>query len=84
MNSFFYLHEIMIKIKENKDIKSIFLIINCLNDHINKCNKIGCNCNLLLNLIKKDNLDSKKKEIINKYIIDLLNILNYLFESSFI
>ena len=83
INSFLYLHEIMLKIKEDNDINSVYEIINFLNSHINICNKIGCNCKLLSNIIKKD-IENKNKEIMKKYIFDLLNVLNYLFENPFI
>ena len=84
LNAFYYLHEIMLKIKEDNDINSVYLIINFLNDHIIKCNKIECNCRLLLNIINKENFKIKNKEILKSYITDLLNNLNYLFESSFV
>ena len=83
LNSFYYLHEIMLKVKDDNDINSVYEIINFLNNHINKCNKIGCNCKLLSNVLKK-NIENKNKETMKKYIFDLLNVLNYLYENPFI
>jgi hypothetical protein len=76
LNSFYYLHEIMVKIKENKDINSVYLIINILYKHISKCSKEDCNCKLLLNIVKQVNFEKKDNEIIKNYISDLLLILN--------
>ena len=84
LNSFYYLHEIMVKIKENKDIRSVLLMVNIIYKHIIKCNKENCNCKLLCNIVKKANFDKKNNEIIKSYIPDLLIILNYLFECIFI
>jgi hypothetical protein len=84
LNSFYYLHEIMVKIKENKDINSVYLIINILYKHISKCSKEDCNCKLLLNIVKQVNFEKKDNEIIKNYISDLLLILNYLFECIFV
>ena len=84
LNSFYYLHEIMLKVKENKDINSVYIINNFLNEHFTKCNKSGCNCRLLSPIIRKENSESNNKELMKNYIKDLLNILNYLFECVFI
>ena len=85
INSFYYLQSIMLKIKEQNDIESAFLLTKFLNGHINKCNKLVCNCALFKTFIKKE--DYKKisnEEEIKNYISELLIIINYLFESAFI
>ena len=79
INSFYYLHEIMLKMKEQNTIDSSFLLLKFLNNHIVKCNKIECNCKLFDIFLKFDD-----NEEIKDYISKLLLILNYLFESSFI
>ena len=47
LSAFLYLHQIMLKINEKNEIKSKLRVVNFLNNHINKCNKAVCNCNLL-------------------------------------
>ena len=39
INSFYYLHEIMLKIKGNNEIELTLILINILNNHMQKCNK---------------------------------------------
>ena len=84
INSFYYLHQIMLKIKGENNIESAFLLIKFLNKHINKCNKLSCNCKLFNNFISKEEDKKYNEEEIKNYIYQLLIILNYLFESSFI
>ena len=84
INSFYYLNEIMIKIKENNDIIFTNILIEILNSHINNCNKIACNCKLIENVLKDKKLDIKNKEKLKAFISELLIILNYLYESVFI
>ena len=78
INSFYYLHEIMLKIKEQNTIETSFLLVKFLNNHIDKCNKRECNCKLYSIFIKYDD-----NEELKDYISKLLLILNYFFESSF-
>ena len=77
LNSFFYLHEIMLKIKEQKKINSAVLLIKFFNKNKNAFKLF----NSFLN-----NEENKKinKELINDYISKLLILLSYLFESSFV
>ena len=84
INSFFYLNEIILKIKNNKDIHSIYLLVKFLLGHINNCNKAACNCNLLSTVLKKENFEKEKEKLMTKYIDDLIFYLTYLFESIFI
>ena len=84
LNSFYYLQEIMLEVKEKKNINAVYLINNFFNLHMNKCNKNGCNCKLLFNVIKKEKFENQNKELMKYYIKELMNILNYLFECSFI
>ena len=74
----------MIKIKEEKDILSIYVLIGFLNKHINNCYKSECNCKILEYIIKETNFNKKEIEKLKNYINKILNILNYFFESSFI
>ena len=82
LNSFYYLNEIILKIHNNHDFCSIYLLVKFLLKHINKCNKIACNCNLLISVLKKEDFENKKD--IKNFISDLVVILNYLFECAFI
>jgi hypothetical protein len=82
INSFFYLHEIMLKIKGQKSIESAFHFVKFLCNHINNCNKLVCNCKLLKALNAKENISSNRESEL--FISNLLSILNYLFESAFI
>ena len=73
INAFIYLNQIMIQIKEKDDYNQNIFLINFLNSHITKCKKPDCNCKLLsLNLQKEEKASN------------ILSILNYLYESSFI
>jgi len=83
LNCFFYLHEIMIKIKEQNKVESAFFLIKLLNKHINNCNKLACDCKLFDIFLKKNTIDLNKEEL-KDYLNDLINILNYLFECSFV
>ena len=84
INSFYYLNEIMLKIKNNNDIMFTNILIELLNNHINNCHKVVCNCKLLENILKNINLDKKNIEKLQDFISELLIILNYLYESAFI
>ena len=84
INSFYYFNEIMIKIKEEKDIISIYLLIGFLNKHINNCYKSECNCKILEYIINETNFNKKEIEKLKNYTNKILNILSYFFESSFI
>ena len=84
INSFFYLNEIILKIKNNKDIHSVYLLVKFLLGHINNCNKVACNCNLLSTVLKKENFEKENEKLMTKYIDDLIFYLTYLFESIFI
>ena len=84
INSFFYLNEIILKIKNNKDIHSVHLLVKFLLGHINNCNKASCNCNLLSTILKKENFEKENDKLMKKYIDDLIFYLTYLFESIFI
>jgi len=84
INCFYYLHQIMIKLKEENKINSILLLSNFLNKHINKCEKHACNCNILKAFMINENDDKLSNEDIKYFNSQLLIILNYLFESAFI
>ena len=84
INSFYYLHQIMIKIKEENKIESILILVKFLNKHINKCDKHACNCKLLKSFMINENDDKISNEDIKDFNSQLLIILNYLFESVFI
>ena len=84
INSFFYFHEIMLKVKEQKNIESAFHLVKFLYNHINSCSKLVCNCKLLKALNIKEYISSNKESNSEDFISNLLTILNYLFESAFI
>ena len=84
INSFYYLHQIMIKIKEENKTESALLLVKFLNKHINKCEKITCNCKLLKTFIINENNRKVNNNEIKYFHSQLLIILNYLFESAFI
>ena len=84
INSFIYLNEIILKIKNNKDIHSAYLLVKFLLGHINNCNKVACNCNLLSTVLKKENFEKENEKLMTKFIDDLIFYLTYLFESIFI
>ena len=79
INSFYYFHQIMLKIKIQKKIDQTFLLVKFLYNHINKCNKLGCNCKIFRLYLNKGN-----NEELKDYTSKLLLILNYLFENAFI
>ena len=84
INSFYYLHQIMINIQK-KEINSAIELVKFLNRHINNCNKKICNCKLFEAFINEKNLNiDLKVEEIENYLSNLLIILDYLFESAFI
>ena len=84
MNSFYYLHQLMIKLKEQDNIESIIILVRFLKKHINICNKIVCNCKLfrIIRIVEKN--DNLKNEKLKEFLSELLINLNYLFESAFI
>ena len=84
VNAFYYLNEIMIKMKENNDYFCTNILVELLSDHINNCQKIVCNCKLIENFLKKVNPNKENIERLKDFISELLIILNYLYESAFI
>ena len=82
INTFYYLNEIMTKIKENNDIIIIKKLLEYFNKHIKKCNKQTCNCQLFKFLIQQNDLDNNKEEL-KTFINELLIILNYIYELAF-
>jgi len=85
VNGFFYLHEIMLKVKEQKNVESAFYFVKFLyNHHINSCSKLVCNCKLLKAINIEEYIRSDDKSNFEDYISNLIKILNYLFESAFI
>ena len=81
INSFYYFHQILLKIKNDKNIESAFLFIKFLSHHIDKCKHSECNCELLNIVLKKNILINEESK---SYISELLIILNYLFENAFV
>ena len=82
INSLYYLHEIMLKIKTQQNIENAVVAIKFINNkHIKNCNKAICNCKLLNIFINEQIINND--ELI-KYNEKLIIILNYLFESVFI
>ena len=77
LNSFFYLHEIMLKIKEQKKINSAVLLIKFFNKNQN-------GFKLFNGFLNIENIKKMNKDLINDYISKLLFILSYLFECSFV
>ena len=71
LNCLYYLHDIMLKIKEQNNVESAIFLIKFLNKHIDNCHKIACDCKLF-SIYMKNNL------------YELINILNYLFECCFV
>ena len=84
INCFYYLHQIMLKIKEEKKADSAFFLVKILYKHINNCSKNICNCKLFYSFINREDDNKLKKELLKNYISELLIILNYLFECCFI
>ena len=84
INSFYYLNEIMLRIKEDNDKISAYLLIDFFSSHINNCFKAECKCKLLENLLKESMFNKKDIKNLQKCIKKILNILNYFFESTFI
>ena len=79
LDSFYFLNELMINIKEKKNIISSHLFIDFINNHMINCNKQVCNCKLIENLLINFNIEK-----LQNYIPEILNIFNYLYESIFI
>ena len=73
----------MLKIKEKNDVEAAFYLTKFLNKHINTCNKMICDCKLFDIYLKK-NKNTLNKEELKDYLIELLNIINYLFECAFV
>ena len=84
INCYYLLHQIMLKIKMENDIKSAILLQIILNKHIYKCNKTVCNCKLFNAFINQNDYEKPNEEKIKDDISDILAISNYLFECSFI
>ena len=83
LNCFYYLHDIMLKIKEQNNVESAFFLIKFLNNHIDNCHKITCDCKIF-SIYLKNNFDDLNKEELKDYLYELINILNYLFECCFV
>ncbi len=85
-NAFIYLNHIMFLIKEKNDGNQNILLINFLYSHITKCNKLDCDCKLLSTMLQKDSYENGNisQDLGKNYTSNLLMILNYLYESSFI
>ena len=83
LNCFYYLHETMLKIKEQNDVESALFLIKVLNKHIDNCNKIICDCKIFVIYLKK-NKNNLNKEELKEDLFELINILNYLFECCFV
>ena len=83
VNAFIYLNQIMIQIKEKNDHNQNVLLINFLNSHIVKCSKPDCNCKLLSSILRKDYTENRSLREKN-YTSNLLQVLNYLYESPFV
>ena len=81
-NCLYYLHEIMLMIKEQNKIEPAYELIKSCNKHINDCKNINCNCKFLK--ICNEKLINNNDTSINNYISEYINILNYLFECPFI
>ena len=84
VNGFYYLHEIMLKVKEQKNIESAFSFVKFLYNHINSCSKLICNCKLLKALNIKEYINSDDESNSEDFISNLITILDYLFESAFV
>ena len=84
INCFYYLHQILIKIKEKNEIESTLLLIDIITSHMKKCSKIICNCKLFTDIITKENIEKINNEQLKRYISELLTKINFLFESIFI
>ena len=72
IDSLFYLNELMQEINMQKDSKSCISLFGLLSQHIKSCDKIKCNCKLLNKLIYRES------------ITDIIIVLNYLIESTFL
>ena len=74
LNCFYYLHEIMLKIKEQNEIEPAIFLIKFLNKHIDNCNNITCDCKLFDIYLKKskNTLDKEElKDYLNYYYINI-------------
>ena len=83
LNCFYYLHEIMLKIKEQNEVETAFFLIKFINKHIENCNKIICDCKIFDIYLKKIKYSLNKEEL-KDYLYEIINILNYLFECCFV
>ena len=85
INALYYLHQIMLKIKDNNEIDTIFLFAKFLYKHIKKCDKPICNCILLKPFFQIEFKNKTGDDLSsNYYLNNFKNNLNYLFECSFI
>ena len=78
----YLLHFCMIKIKEENNIEYAFSLIKIINKHINKCHKNICNCKLVNNFVDCTKVNDYKE--LKNQVSELLIILNYLFETTFL
>ena len=60
INSFYYLNQIMLKIKQQKKVESALSLVRFLSKHINSCKKLGCNCKLFESFIENEDIEKKK------------------------
>ena len=81
---FKYLSEIILKIKEKNDNKSNILLLNFLQKHKNTCDNTNYNCKLINIFIQNRNNGSDGTDINGNIKLNLLMILNYLYEISFL
>ena len=84
MNCLYALHHKMLTIKMKKDINTAFLLTRLIGSHINECSKSICNCKLFDTFLQKKRKKKLNNEEITTYISELLIILNYLFECTFV
>jgi len=84
INCLYYFHQIILNIKEKNEIKLTLSLIEFLNPHIITCRKLVCNCKLLKPFMNKETILKNNYSELKEYKSNLLLILNYLFECTFI
>ena len=84
LNSFYLLHQMMLKIFDENKIESSFILFKYFSSHINNCHQIDCKCKLFQVLTKREKKNSKNEEELKNEVKELLIILNYLFENAFL
>jgi hypothetical protein len=77
INSFYYLHQILLAVKYQNNKESLYLLIKLIKNHYYNCIKKDCKCKLF----KECQLNKENK--IENYIPKFIIILNYLFELIF-